>query len=852
MRPSIALSLALILILLAGFAPRAELRAQTEFHPRLLFDDDMLAWLPDSIAADSVRNYTWDRVESMGVIYKELGPDIVLATNYGSSSIPALGMVVHLADDPLATEVENKIIETMIYLADIDEVWGTGDDLSAASRLRTLLFGYDMAVVNSTLHNRERILTEIRGYLEVMTTDFTFSKGLYTPYCSNHSISIGSILVMAELCLRDDWPGDPLLTTARSLGDQLMEKGLADLLGEDGSYSEGGLYLAWISRILVPTWEAMARLDGIEAWDTDKIAAALDWVAYQLLPRGDGYFLNRNNCSEHSRPLCYHDTLWSWSQHRLPEPGFARWLQEMITGREGFNFGSFSDYPSVILYRNPGPEISAHERLGPDRFFPDQGLYAYRRGWVGDPIEESYQFTFQAGTYPGGHWQEDVGQITLRAFGLSLMMDHGPGNPAEETEGHNLPLVNGLGQHNAGSGIGTDGEMTLISGRGFLRALKADMVMAYSGHSPFNDPDYPLPGSDWSWGYDGGNPLERAERWVLLFPGEADEMPALYLLDDLRKDGNTNDYQWRLHHDRDMTVSVAGDAYDFDHVDGSMAGRLIAPTSDLVSWDTQPFDNGGPDEASSLLTVDHAAIDARFLWRFLALPPGAAEPVLSVERSAGGLLAVSGEAPDRVRNLIVTWNGSHAGTDYSLSGRFGVIEQEGGLERSALIEGSELWFDDRLTIRLDPPGWAVVDLDTVWMVDAETQFQVYSPTASVVMSDDTPVPFTRVGDYLFRGDPTATEDAAPGFTTGWSLRAAPGAPLRLSLAGPGAERARLEIYDLRGRRVARLLDGPLAAGRHERLWSGRDDTGRRQASGLYFARLRTDGASVEARLLLLR
>ncbi|MCP4224545.1 MAG: hypothetical protein GY773_14500, partial [Actinomycetia bacterium] len=464
------------------------------------------------------------------------------------------------------------------------------------------------------------------------------SNGLYTPYFSNDSLRIGSILVMAELCLREDWPGDPLLTDARSLGEQLMSKGLADLLGDDGSYSEGGLYLGWIMRILVPTWEAMARIDGIEAWDEDKIAATLDWVAYQLLPRGDGYFLNRNNCSEFSRPLCYHDTLWNWSQHRLTEPGFARWLQEMITGREGFNYGSFSDFPSVVLYRNPGPETPAHDRLGPDRFFPDQGLYVYRRGWVGDPIEDSYLFTFQAGNYPGGHWQEDVGQFTLRAFGLPMAMDHGPGNPAEETEGHNLPLVNGLGQHNAGSGIGTDGEMTLISGRGFLRALKADMEPAYDDHSPFNDPDFPLPGSDWSWGYDGGNPLERAERWVLLFPGEAEEMPALFLLDDLRKDGSENDYQWRLHYHPDLALSVVDDAYRFDNVDGGMAARLIAPASDQVAWGTQPFDNGGPDADSELLTLDHTNIDARFLWRLLALPPGIPEPAFSVERGANGLL----------------------------------------------------------------------------------------------------------------------------------------------------------------------------------------------------------------------
>jgi hypothetical protein len=45
-------------------------------------------------------------------------------------------------------------------------------------------------------------------------------------------------------------------------------------------------------------------------------------------------------------------------------------------------------------------------------------------------------------------------------------------------------------------------------------------------------------------------------------------------------------------------------------------------------------------------------------------------------------------------------------------------------------------------------------------------------------------------------------------------------------------RARLAIFDLQGREVARLVDGDLAEGRHEARWSARD-----LASGLYFLRL---------------
>ncbi len=48
---------------------------------------------------------------------------------------------------------------------------------------------------------------------------------------------------------------------------------------------------------------------------------------------------------------------------------------------------------------------------------------------------------------------------------------------------------------------------------------------------------------------------------------------------------------------------------------------------------------------------------------------------------------------------------------------------------------------------------------------------------------------------------------------------------------------RLEVFDLAGRRVARLLDGALGAGIYRIRWDGRDDAGRRLGSGVVFARL---------------
>jgi hypothetical protein len=67
---------------------------------------------------------------------------------------------------------------------------------------------------------------------------------------------------------------------------------------------------------------------------------------------------------------------------------------------------------------------------------------------------------------------------------------------------------------------------------------------------------------------------------------------------------------------------------------------------------------------------------------------------------------------------------------------------------------------------------------------------------------------------------------------------------------PVATRAQLEVFDVRGRRVARLLDEELAAGRHDVVWDGRDARGRAAASGVYFYQLRTPRETTFRKMVL--
>lgn len=59
----------------------------------------------------------------------------------------------------------------------------------------------------------------------------------------------------------------------------------------------------------------------------------------------------------------------------------------------------------------------------------------------------------------------------------------------------------------------------------------------------------------------------------------------------------------------------------------------------------------------------------------------------------------------------------------------------------------------------------------------------------------------------------------------------------VSFAIPNAGPVSLDVYDVAGRRVTGLVNGPLPAGSHSVRWDGRDASGQRVASGVYLLRL---------------
>jgi hypothetical protein len=88
-----------------------------------------------------------------------------------------------------------------------------------------------------------------------------------------------------------------------------------------------------------------------------------------------------------------------------------------------------------------------------------------------------------------------------------------------------------------------------------------------------------------------------------------------------------------------------------------------------------------------------------------------------------------------------------------------------------------------------------------------------------------------------------------------SLRVRPGempscATISYELGAGGV--VRLRVYDVSGRLVRTLVDGPQGKGHHDVPWDGRSDDGRRVGAGVYFVRLELGSETTAGKLVLMK
>jgi hypothetical protein len=112
----------------------------------------------------------------------------------------------------------------------------------------------------------------------------------------------------------------------------------------------------------------------------------------------------------------------------------------------------------------------------------------------------------------------------------------------------------------------------------------------------------------------------------------------------------------------------------------------------------------------------------------------------------------------------------------------------------------------------------------------------------------------RLGDFLLRvSNPGTSTIARPHF-----LDFEPNVPnpfnptTRIRFTIEATQQVRIDIHDVAGRRVARLLEARTIAGTHDLRWDGRGSSGKLAASGTYLCTIATEHASATRKLVLLR
>lgn len=292
---------------------------------------------------------------------------------------------------------------------------------------------------------------------------------------------------------------------------------------------------------------------------------------------------------------------------------------------------------------------------------------------------------------------------------------------------------------------------------------------------------------------------------------------------------------------------ISGMTVDSDHV-AWFAGNWGISSFDDVKWTT--YSDG---DKLPLLSVSRIITDSKGTkwavassnlvrfdgvgWKLVSVEQGLMEPnVFSAIAGKGGVVFVSG------RYSISRWDGS-SWRQFPLAGTISYFGYEGYVDRknrfwfSASVDGiNRLVSCEGDSIRYHQPGTlysAAEDRNGVlWFVvvlDNGAEILSYDGR-EVPESGARPKKVSLIGNY-----PNP-------FNAGTSIV--------FDLHSWG--RATVDIHSITGQKVRTLYSGIIDAGRHEIVWDGTDDRGAKVSSGVYFARIRKDGAAETKKMMFVK
>lgn len=639
-----------------------------------------------------------------------------------------------------------------------------------SQRLYVLALGFDLCFQGAPEPDRQAIIVEIESWLDAATY-WDWHHYENRPYTFNKGLMGSAALGLGAIVLRGDSTQTSLLNDSQSLSNSILAINLNSGMQADGAFNEGVLYAAWSMRFLAPYFEARRRWDGIDYGAQTNVSHLVEWLAYGVRPESQARVESLNDTLAGSFPLALHNTLLDWAQSRYAS-GIAAWLWEKQAPQ--MDYGPSRDLLATVLWNDGVVPSNPGTLLPRERVFPNRGLYYYRTGWpdAAEPSSSDSLFTFYSGKYWGGHAQEDQGQFTLFAKGVDFVVDTGLSTSGKHSRGHNVVLIdaagmpNGGDQHNAGSSIGTDGSLVGWLLSPFADFVHADNEAAYDTHSEFNDPGFPYPGTDWSWGYDGGNPVDRADRYVLSVKRSA-VGEYFVLFDDIQKDAAPHTYDWLLHTRKDNCflpdegqVTITPGSLDCSTICltcSQMDVTFVHPAAAELNLTSGLFTVTGPnnDGDTRRLVASTTAVAPAFF--VLLYPRGTGEVAPAVTRppvTGGYAASLTWSGPNVTDQVVFSDGGGEAYlTGLSLHGRSAIARKTNGtLTSYSLSEGSGLYLGSvsAAIVHLGQQASVASDGQRITLSDRTLQYTLFGPSVTqVVDAAGVPVTFQKAGNYVY-------------------------------------------------------------------------------------------------------
>lgn len=836
-------------------------------HPSLLFGVADLPALRARVSTPGAPADAYAFVrDQFETVYGSVSLDSLVHNDGAQEQIVNIALSAYLEDpvDAAALELGRQLT---LHIA---RNWAVDSDAFGASlRLRALAIGYDLYFGIATPEERAEIRAEAASYMSYMTTSMSFDVWLHRPYVSNKSAMICAALGLAGIAFEGEIA--PALTAAAiARSDALYAEWRSAHIADDGCYREGSLYALWSLRNLVYYFEARKRAHGIDFSGDWALREMERWLAYEVDPRGGARLNNIQDQSDFFLPLARHTTYFEWAMSEWGS-GLSRYLWDRASGPLGVDMGDENDKAATVLWHQDVASVNPETILPESALWESRGLYYYRSGWPAGAASDDIAISFYSGEFRGGHAQEDQNQFTLAAFGEKLVVDHGSGSTAKQSEAHNMVRIDQAGQHNAGGSIGTDGRIAEHMLTDFADYVCGDASLAYTTHSPYNDPGVPYPWSSWSWGYMGANPVQWALRRVVVVHDNG--FPTYLLLqDDIQKSGNVHRYDWCVHVPDVASVDTSNPTGPIGVAVGGARLDLHAlypRRQEFAGVGVSNFDNQSEDPDSKVLMLSANAVNPKFT--LLLIPRRATDPapVVSTSTFPYGTVSVV-TAPGGLVDVVFVRNASAGpvappplsgmpevegcGT-LAIDARLAVVRLGSeGVVRYLAVDGKSIACAaaDIVTIE-DSTATFAFDGTRVHIDRPDSGFRILADGVEEVVSDGEVVPTWVDRGYLIRATSTGVKPPAP--DAGLHLRAFPNPfnpSVRVSFTTVARGRVDADIFDAVGRFVVRMVGEVLPAGEHAMEWNGRDGAGRATASGVYFLRVRTASAHETLKLVLLR